>query len=76
MSGVLDVSNVAQSSVHARAPSWCVPEKTLSLVMLARASLIAPRKRAMPRVTRPTQITDLGMQPTDLSERAGDKRPL
>ena len=53
-----------------------VPEKALSLVIVALTSLNAPRKRAMPRVTRPTQTIDLGMQPTAVLVWAGGKQPL
>ena len=73
---MLHVRYMAHFPMHTQAVSWRVPEKALSLVMVALASLSAPRKRAMPRVTRPTQTIDLGMQPTDVSMWAGDNRPL
>ena len=76
MCGLLQVSNMAHSLCASTLLSWRVPAKALSLVVVAWASLTAPRERAMPRITRPTQTIDLGMQPTDLMVWAGDKRPL
>ena len=59
------------ASVHAQALGWRIPEKALSLVTTPRPYLIDPRKTAMPRVTRPTQTIDLGIQSTDSQVGAG-----